>query len=181
MSIDIFGRSKIRPKEGRRGAAGIGFKLTADHHYDIQAKRLTNVLSGTNEFDAVNKQYVDTIVLYIDSLKARIDSIDTKFDNSSKYIEKFDRWVLEHDAAINFMETEGFLLKFKNSVERINDIAEDFISFKATTTNTLNSLSNTINSINNKITKIEKSASKSTSKSTSKSNNVKKGDSGRNT
>ena len=46
-------------KYGLRGLPGIGFKLTDTGDYDMQNKKLTNVKSGTDSNDAVNKSQLD--------------------------------------------------------------------------------------------------------------------------
>ena len=43
----------------QRGSPGVGFKLTDTGDYDMQNKKLTNVKSGTNSNDAVNKCQLD--------------------------------------------------------------------------------------------------------------------------
>ena len=43
----------------QRGLPGVGFKLTVAGDYDMQNKKLTNVKSGTNSNDAVNKSQLD--------------------------------------------------------------------------------------------------------------------------
>ena len=43
----------------QRGLPGVGFKLTDKGDYDMQNKKLTNVKSGTNSNDAVNKSQLD--------------------------------------------------------------------------------------------------------------------------
>lgn len=116
MNIDLFGRSKIRPKEGPKGDKGIGFKLTKDRNYDMQNKRITNLSNGVDEFDAVNKQYVDTILLFIQSLKQRIDTIEKKSENTSKDVKNFNQWVLEHNIADD--EREDVFNKYQQSIER---------------------------------------------------------------
>ena len=44
----------------QRGLPGIGFKLTDMGDYDMQNKKLTNVKSGTDSNDAVNKSQLDS-------------------------------------------------------------------------------------------------------------------------
>ena len=44
----------------QRGLPGVGFKLTVTGDYDMQNKKLTNVKSGTDSNDAVNKSQLDT-------------------------------------------------------------------------------------------------------------------------
>ena len=46
-------------KYGQRGLPGVGFKLTVTGDYDMQNKKLTNVKSGTEKNDAVNKSQLD--------------------------------------------------------------------------------------------------------------------------
>ena len=46
-------------KYGQRGLPGVGFKLMVTGDYDMQNKKLTNVKSGTNSNDAVNKSQLD--------------------------------------------------------------------------------------------------------------------------
>ena len=43
----------------QRGLPGVGFKLTDTGNYDMQNKKLTNVKSGTDSNDAVNKSQLD--------------------------------------------------------------------------------------------------------------------------
>ena len=43
----------------QRGLPGVGFKLTVTGDYDVQNKKLTNVKSGTDSNDAVNKSQLD--------------------------------------------------------------------------------------------------------------------------
>ena len=43
----------------QRGLPGVGFKLTITGDYDMQNKKLTNVKSGTDSSDAVNKSQLD--------------------------------------------------------------------------------------------------------------------------
>ena len=43
----------------QRGLPGVGFKLTDTGDYDMQNKKLTNVKSGTDSNDAVNKSQLD--------------------------------------------------------------------------------------------------------------------------
>ena len=46
-------------KYGQRGLPGVGFKLMVMGDYDMQNKKLTNVKSGTDSNDAVNKSQLD--------------------------------------------------------------------------------------------------------------------------
>ena len=44
---------------GQRGPPGPGFKLTSDGNYDIDNKKLTNVMTPTTDADAATKKYID--------------------------------------------------------------------------------------------------------------------------
>lgn len=57
-TIDKFGRRKSSGKI-IRGPAGIGYKLSADGHFDIQNKRLKNVGEPKHVKDGVTRSYVD--------------------------------------------------------------------------------------------------------------------------
>ena len=50
---------QIVNKYVQRGLPGVGFKLTDTGEYDMQNKKLTNVKSGTDSNDAVNKSQLD--------------------------------------------------------------------------------------------------------------------------
>ena len=54
MSVDVFGRSLIRPSEVRQGPPGVGFSLTEDGDFDIEKHRMCNVASAIASTDAVN-------------------------------------------------------------------------------------------------------------------------------
>ena len=45
--------------KGIQGAPGVGFNLTADGNYDMEAKKLTNVGAPNANTDAATKKYVD--------------------------------------------------------------------------------------------------------------------------
>lgn len=74
MSIDKFGRTVNNHNVSKfgssvknsavaiRGPPGVGFKRTADGDYDMQNKRLVNVVVGKDKRDAINKDYLDAIV-----------------------------------------------------------------------------------------------------------------------
>lgn len=61
MSVDVFGRQSNRSK-GRRGPPGVGYKLTADGHYDIGSKRLANVAESEQPNDAVNLAVLQRLI-----------------------------------------------------------------------------------------------------------------------
>ena len=67
---------------GIQGAPGIGFSLTADGNYDINAKRLTNVGAPTANADAATKKYVDDNK---SSSKTSEMTVDANIDMKDRY------------------------------------------------------------------------------------------------
>ena len=64
----------------QRGLPGIGFKLTDTGDYDMQNKKLTNVKSGTDSNDAVNKSQLDaTIISHIRNWWYRISNSNLRY------------------------------------------------------------------------------------------------------
>ena len=49
-------------KGEQRGERGIGFSLTADNHYHIKNKRLTNLAAPVDGRDAVTKRFVTDLL-----------------------------------------------------------------------------------------------------------------------
>lgn len=54
MSVDKFGRHIISSNKGERGPKGEGFTFTEEGNFDVQNKRLCNVLNAKYDNDAVN-------------------------------------------------------------------------------------------------------------------------------
>ena len=57
-------------KYGQRGLPGVGFKLMVTGDYEMQNKKLTNVKSGTDSNDAVNKSQLDATTNLLHGLRA---------------------------------------------------------------------------------------------------------------
>lgn len=53
MSVDKFGRHNVSSGKGERGPKGEGFAYTIEGNFDVQGKRLCNVLSAKDGSDAV--------------------------------------------------------------------------------------------------------------------------------
>ena len=49
-------------EKGEKGDRGVGFSLTADEHYHIKNKRLTNVSSPVDNSDATTKKFVTDLL-----------------------------------------------------------------------------------------------------------------------
>ena len=66
---------------GAQGAPGIGFNLTADGNYDMNAKRLTNVGAPTSNADSATKKYVDDN----SAGKTSLLTVDSNIDMKSQF------------------------------------------------------------------------------------------------
>ena len=47
---------------GAQGIQGVGFKLTGNGDYDINGKKMTNIVDGTGDKDVVSKKWIETHV-----------------------------------------------------------------------------------------------------------------------
>ena len=61
MSVDVFGRN-LGKTEGCRGPPGVGFKVTADGHYDMENKKIRNVAEPQQLIDVVNLETLRNII-----------------------------------------------------------------------------------------------------------------------
>ena len=76
--VNIFGEPLQLNKNltPQRGPAGVGFRyLDAIGNFDINKKRLANVASPIEHYDAINKEYSDT---YMNEIKALISDVERK-------------------------------------------------------------------------------------------------------
>ena len=79
--VNIFGEplqlnENLTPQ---RGPAGVGFRyLDAIGNFDINKKRLANVASPNDHYDAINKEYSDN---YMNEIKALISDVERKQNN----------------------------------------------------------------------------------------------------
>lgn len=110
MTVDVFGRSlNASASAGPPGKSGHGFTITVDGHYSLEKKRLRNIGTADEPYDAINgvalSQYVKNrsgelmehfkllIVALEERLQAEITQLreDVKREvskSSSKIIEK---------------------------------------------------------------------------------------------
>ena len=79
--VNIFGEP-LQPNKNltpQRGPAGVGFKyLDAIGNFDINKKRLANVASPIEHYDAINKEYSDN---YMNEIKTLISDVERKQNN----------------------------------------------------------------------------------------------------
>ena len=79
--VNIFGEPLQLNKNLtlQRGPAGVGFRyLDAIGNFDINKKRLANVASPIEHYDAINKEYSDN---YMNEIKALISDVERKQNN----------------------------------------------------------------------------------------------------
>ena len=79
--VNIFGEplQLNRNLTPQRGPAGVGFRyLDAIGNFDINKKRLANVASPIEHYDAINKEYSDN---YMNEIKALISDVERKQNN----------------------------------------------------------------------------------------------------
>ena len=85
------------PETRQKRPAGIGFSLTADGHYHIRKKRLTNVSSPVDYNDTATKKFVTDILktkagtTYVNNelatLKKRVKVLESTVDKLQKTVE----------------------------------------------------------------------------------------------
>lgn len=74
MSIDKFGRHRLKRLRGPKGPKGDGFDLTPEGDYDVQSKRLRHVHIPMENSDAVNMLYMNQLCLASNSPSAPYDA-----------------------------------------------------------------------------------------------------------
>ena len=92
-SGDIRSAQGTRQK-GDKGPPGIGFSLTADEHYHIKIRRLTNVSAPIDNSDATTKKFVTDLLktkagtTYVNNelaaLKKRVKVLESMVDKLQK-------------------------------------------------------------------------------------------------
>jgi len=83
---------RVEKSQGPQGERGIGFHLTADGHFHIRNKRLTNVCVPLEDTDAVTKRFV------IDLLKTKASTTYLKSELGKKADKsKLSDYVLKSD------------------------------------------------------------------------------------
>ena len=59
----LNGHSRIETSQkAHKGERGVGFSLTADEHYHLKGKRLTNVSAPVDNHDATTKKFVTDLL-----------------------------------------------------------------------------------------------------------------------
>ena len=88
-----------------KGERGVGFALTADEHYHLKGKRLTNVSAPVHNHDATTKKFVTYLLktkagtTYVNNelaaLKNKVSKLEATVDRLQKAVEQQQKRVSE--------------------------------------------------------------------------------------
>ena len=156
--VNIFGEplqlnENLTPQ---RGPAGVGFRyLDAIGNFDINKKRLANVASPIDHYDAINKEYSDN---YINEIKALISDVEreqnyyigllnnvkidyndfkksyqvdqNKLNSKIKSIDEFLERIYQEYIVLNtkYNELDQKVTLVRNSFERLAGEASEFVT-----------------------------------------------------
>ena len=124
--VKIFGEPLQLNKNltPQRGPAGVGFRyLDAIGNFDINKKRLANVASPIEHYDAINKEYSDN---YMNEIKALISDVERKQNN---YIGLLNNVKIDYnDFKKSYQEDQNKLnSKIKSIDEFLERIYQEYI------------------------------------------------------
>ena len=124
--VNIFGEPLQLNKNltPQRGPAGVGFRyLDAIGNFDINKKRLANVASPIEHYDAINKEYSDN---YMNEIKALISDVERKQNN---YIGLLNNVKIDYnDFKKSYQEDQNKLnSKMKSIDEFLERIYQEYI------------------------------------------------------
>ena len=108
----------------QRGPAGVGFRyLDPIGNFDINKKRLANVASPIEHYDAINKEYSDN---YMNEIKALISDVERKQNN---YIGLLNNVKIDYNDFIkSYQEDQNKLnSKIKSIDEFLEHIYQEYI------------------------------------------------------
>lgn len=141
MSVDKFGRRFHRFGNGGRGPPGPGFTLTDDGNYTLENKVLKNIGMPTDDFDACNKTFVESVTNNMLTLNPQTKIFDAKGiqisnvndplqmnDAATKRftLQTLDRFVVELSATVIRTRGDGENTVFDAEMKRISRIALPF-------------------------------------------------------
>ena len=87
-------------QKGYKGPPGIWFSLTADEHYNIRNKRLTNVCAPVEFSDATTKKFVTDLL----KTKAGSTYVKNEFATLKKRVKVLESTVDKLQKAVEFMQ-----------------------------------------------------------------------------
>ena len=108
----------------QRGPAGVGFRyLDAIGNFDINKKRLANVASPIEHYDAINKEYSDN---YMNEIKALISDVERKQNNYIGFLNSVK--IDYNDFKKSYQEDQNKLnSKIKSIDEFLERIYQEYI------------------------------------------------------
>ena len=62
FSYGILSSKSEKRLKGEKGEKGVGFRLTADQHFHLENKRLTNLAPPVDNNDAVTKKHLADVL-----------------------------------------------------------------------------------------------------------------------
>ena len=124
--VNIFGEPLQLNKNltSQRGPAGVGFRyLDAIGNFDINKKRLANVASPIDHYDAINKEYSDN---YMNEIKALISDVERK---QNYYIGLLNNVKIDYNYFKKFYQVDQNELnsKIKSIDEFLERIYQEYI------------------------------------------------------
>ena len=117
--VNVFGEPLQLNKNltPQRGPAGVGFRyLDAIGNFDINKKRLANVASPIDHYDAINKEYSDN---YMNEIKALISDVERK---QNYYIGLLNNVKIDYNDFKNSYQVDQNELNSK--IKSINEFLE---------------------------------------------------------
>lgn len=141
MSVDKFGRTQYAKNKivrgppgppGPPGLSGVGFKYTANGHFDITNKRLTNVLFPVRDSDVVTKGYLNSFRLELlkEIRQFTIEETDFNFDFKNKRLAnvapaKNDNDVVTRTFVVDYVQK---LLTRIGEIESQIELVDEFLA-----------------------------------------------------
>lgn len=141
MTRDVFGRSSLSRKSPKLyGPAGIGYKLTADGHFDIENRRLCNIANPVEGTDAINLNFhqssishlhelLEKITTEVDILKTNVDICLTEFqklrESSTIVTTQLNNHINESLKNIRKELTVNSILHYNRGTDNIVDVIKN--------------------------------------------------------
>ena len=122
--VNIFGEPLQLNKNltPQRGPAGVGFRyLDAIGNFDINKKRLANVASPIDHYDAINKEFSDN---YMNEIKALISDVERK---QSNYIGLLNNVKIDYNDFKKSYQVDQNELNSKSIDEFLERIYQEYI------------------------------------------------------
>lgn len=125
FTIDVFGRPLLQSefKSSSKGPPGIGFKLTSNGDYDLDAKRLTNASDAVDDNDLVTKKSTLTFTNQDTSINVK----KRRLVDLAEPVDPLDACTRKYvDTVANKWQSRGLLLNnhvYDAKSKRISNVA----------------------------------------------------------